>query len=445
MLATFQEHLYEHLGFLKGKTVLLGISGGLDSVVLTDLLYRSKVSLSLAHCNFKLRGEASDQDEQFVKTLAEKRGIPLVYTSFDTNQYADKQGISIQMAARELRYKWFEKMRREIDADYILTAHHKDDLLETFLINLIRGTGLDGLTGIPEVNGNIVRPLLPFSREDIAAYAQEQQLLWREDQSNHSVHYTRNKLRHQVIPVLKSINPGLLEGFEKTLEHLKDSQQIISDALGEVRTSSVETQGEVQHINCKKISALSRPKAYLYELLKEKGFTAWKDVAGLLTAQTGKQVFSNTHRLLKNREVLVLSENKTHPVDKPIQINQALREITHPLSLQFEQVTITPGQSDSELSKWLHDQTNCTCLDAAKLCFPLHLRKWQKGDYFYPLGMKGKKKLSKYFKDEKMSMLDKENTWCLYSGSDLVWIVGRRMDKRFKVTEKTSRIFKISH
>lgn len=433
MLQTFQKHLDKNLNMLHGSRLLLAISGGLDSVVLTHLCHQLKLKVSLAHCNFNLRGVESDADEEFVLALADDLKLDVFIESFETETYAKVQGISIQMAARELRYSWFFELAEQLDFDYILTAHHADDNLETFLINLTRGTGLEGLIGIPEVSDKIVRPLLPFSRESLETYAQMEHIEWREDASNASTKYLRNKLRHDIIPTLKQMNPQLLQNFQTTISNLQDSQDLIDDAVVKIQKKIVTVDDDQIKLDIKKLKKLSNPKAYLYQLLKDFNFTAWDDVVNLLNAQTGKQVFSPTHRLLKDREFLLLSESNSESDDHPISVQNEDKEITTP----FGRLTFNEVDAISKTSK------NTIYIDADQLNFPLSIRNWQEGDLFYPIGMKGKKKLSKYFKDEKLSLIDKENVWILFSGEDVVWIIGRRPDERFKVTGNTKTILKI--
>ena len=446
MLTKLQQHITTNLPFLKNKKLLITISGGIDSVVLTDLLHRLNLNVSLAHCNFKLRGKDSFKDASFVKNLSKTLKIPFFTIEFETEKYAKEHKISIQMAARDLRYHWFQKISEEHHFDYILTAHHLDDVLETFLINLIRGTGLNGLTGIPEINGNIVRPLLPFSRNDILIYAAKNKLQWREDKSNSSTKYVRNKIRHKIIPVLKELNPNLLNSFENTLNHLKGSQQISQDYINKMYKKVTEEKGNELIFNINKIKKLSNPKIYLYELLNKYGFTEFEDIATLLTTQSGKQVFSKTHRLLKNRETLILTElAKNNNLDN-FKIPENTSTIKEPISLKFETITIpfdTKNYQNKILEEVLFDDKNTVSLVYDKIIFPLTIRKWQKGDYFFPIGLNGKKKISKFFKDEKMAITTKENTWLLCSNNQIMWVIGLRLDERFKVTNTTNKILKI--
>lgn len=433
MVQAFRHHLDSQLDFLYESRLLIAVSGGLDSIVLAYLCQQLKLTMAIAHCNFNLRDDESDGDENFVKALADEWGVAFYVTHFETTAYARKHGCSIQMAARELRYAWFFELAKQHHFDYILTAHHADDNLETFLINLTRGTGLDGLTGIPEISGKLVRPLLPFSREALETYAAKQHLKWREDRSNASVKYLRNKLRHEVIPVLKQANPYLLQNFQTTISNLRNSRFLIDDAVAAMQKTVVEkVDGQVK-LNIAQLKKSAHPGAYLYELLKEFHFTAWADVAHLLDAQSGKQVFSSTHRLVKDRDYLILTRLDIETHDAPILISRGDSRVETP----FGVLNITPVIAISEISKTI------IYVDGALLEFPLTIRKWQVGDLFYPLGMTGKKKLSKYFKDEKLSLIEKDGIWILESGEKVVWVIGKRADDRFKVTEHTERILKI--
>ncbi|WP_111306983.1 tRNA lysidine(34) synthetase TilS [Confluentibacter sediminis] len=433
MLSKFQDHIKSKFPFLKDKKILIAISGGIDSVVLAHLCKQSQLHIAFAHCNFNLRGYESDGDEDFVLQLAEDLDLEVFVESFDTNAYAEEHKKSIQVAARELRYHWFVELAEQLHFDYILTAHHADDNLETFLINLTRGTGLEGLTGIPEINGLFIRPLLPFSREDIEAYAKDHHITWRDDSSNASTKYVRNKLRHDVIPILKHMNPSLLQSFENTINHLQESQGIIEESIDEFLNRALDiADNNVAKFKISEFKSKNNPKAYLFEVFKDFGFTEWNDVLSLLDAQSGKQLFSEQWRLIKDRAYLLLSEIAVE-ASESIRISETDKKVDMPLGvLLFDEV-----EAISEASK------QSMYVDKSKLKFPLIVRKWKEGDVFFPLGMSGKKKLSKYFKDEKLSLLDKEHTWLLCSGDDIVWVIGKRADNRFKVTENTKRVLKI--
>ena len=433
MLNTFKKHIENKFSQFASSRLLIAVSGGLDSVVLTHLCYKLKLNIALAHCNFNLRGDESDADETFVLQLAEDLDLEVFVECFDTENYAKENKLSIQMAARKLRYNWFEELSEQLGFDYVLTAHHADDNLETFLINLSRGTGLDGLTGIPEINDSIARPLLSFSREQIETYANKEKLTWREDSSNASTKYLRNKLRHDVIPVLKEINPQLLQNFNNTQSYLKDSKNIIEDRIADVSNTIIRKIDEQSiSLSIVEIKKLNNPKGYLFELLKDFNFTEWDDILNLLDGQSGKQILSTTHRLIKDRMHLFLSEINTEEIN-PIIISKESKDIETTIGkLIFEDV-------NAVLSK----ENHIIYIDKDTLKFPLVMRKWEEGDYFYPIGMSGKKKLSKYFKDEKLSLIDKEQVWLLCSDDDIIWVVNRRADNRFKVTENTKSVLRI--
>ena len=433
MLEKLQQHIADQFPFLKESKLLIAISGGLDSVVLTQLLHSLGFDISLAHCNFNLRALESDTDETFVKNLGKELSLCTYTTRFDTKEYAKTHKTSTQIAARALRYAWFKELQEEHHFNYVATAHHLDDNLETLIINLSRGTGLEGLTGIPPINKTIVRPLLIFSRQEILDYAKAQHISWREDQSNASTKYVRNKIRHQIIPVLKEINPNLLDSFQKTSSYLQGSQQIIDESMCQIgkSISTTDRYGNLA-FDIAKLKKLPNPKAYLFELLKSYNFTEWNDIVHLLQAQSGKQVFSESHRLLKDRDVLLLTKLSQPSALSIIEITEGTREVMIPVHLTF----VKSFQIEESTS-------NTICLDSNKLTFPLTVRRWQQGDYFYPLGMQGKKKLSKFFKDEKYSLLDKENTWLLCSEHQIVWIIGKRQDRRFNANRDTTDFLKI--
>lgn len=433
MIQRFKNHINQHFSFLRGKKILVACSGGLDSVVASYLLKEEGEEIGLAHCNFNLRGMESDADENFVIELSEQWNVPVFTESFNTKKYAESKRLSTQMAARELRYQWFEEIRLDFSYDFIVTAHHADDDLETFLINFSRGTGLRGLTGIPDLKGTIVRPLLVFSREEILNFAKEFNLHWREDSSNASMDYLRNQLRHEVIPPLKNCSTQWLSNFRRTQENLKSSESLVQDYLQIVSQLVLKEEDVGISVDIEKLKDLPNTEALLYELLNPYGFTAWEDIQGLLTAQSGKQIFSKTHRLLKDRAKLFLTEI---PVDSRNQVRIITKnegQIDEPVRMSF-----------IPTDKMGYIDNSTIYVDQDKIAFPLTLRKWHEGDVFQPFGMKGKKKLSKFFKDEKLSLAAKNEVWVLLSQDQVVWIVGHRMDDRFKITPKTDNILKIS-
>ena len=381
MLEAFENHIKTNLRFLIDSRCIVAVSGGIDSVVLAYLCRSLKMDFALAHCNFNLRGEESDLDEEFILELAEELEVEVFIQSFDTQAYADDNKRSIQMAARELRYNWFADLAEQLQFDYILTAHHADDNLETFLINFIRGTGLNGLTGIPMINENIVRPLLPFSRQDIEDYSKEKNLIWREDSSNFTRKYLRNKLRHQVVPVLKEINPQLLDSFQKTIINLNDTADIVEESLNAVaKRAIVEINSYGIRYKISEFKKVNNPRAYVFEMFKNFGFTEWNDLLDLLDAQSGKQVISNTHRLIKHREFLILTERK----DKPT-LNIIIQEHDTKVQIPFGVLTFENVQAIGKTSKEI------VYVDKDQLKFPLELRVWKEGDAFQPMGNVRKK------------------------------------------------------
>jgi tRNA(Ile)-lysidine synthase len=433
MLIKFQNHLNSNFTQLKDKKILLAVSGGLDSMVLMHLFQELSYSIGIAHCNFQLRGKESDEDENFVKLQAEKLQIPIFSIQFETEKFANENKFSIQLAARKLRYDWFYQLLEEEKYDYLLTAHHLDDQLETFLINLSRGTGIEGLTGIPATNDKIMRPLLPFSREEILAFAEENLISWREDSSNASTKYLRNKIRHEVIPILKTLNSNFLISFENTLEHLNQAKALAEDAA-KMQFDLVVQKSNNQYIfDIPKVLELSNYKAYLYQWLKDFGFTAWNDIYDLVHANSGKQIFSETHILLKDRNRLLLLENIEKQNFESYFVKDLESKVNIPLKLSFCKPTSISNAN-----------ANCIFVDENQLKLPLVIRKWQEGDFFYPAGMIGKKKLSKFFKDEKYSLFDKQNQWLLCSNDEIVWVIGKRADQRFLTNENTKNYIKIT-
>lgn len=436
MLTEFKRHLDNHFCFLQNETVLIAVSGGIDSVVLVHLYHQLGLDFELAHCNFKLRGEESDGDEAFVIELAKGLNRKVITTSFDTESYASEHKKSIQVAARELRYQWFHEILSQKQLQYVLTAHNTNDNLETFIINLTRGSGLEGFTGIPPINGSIVRPLLEFSRDDIMMFAIKNHIEWREDRSNASIKYVRNKVRHKILPVLQDINPNILDSFKNTLQYLNESQDIIDTETKRVSEHVMVTDKNcIFKLDIAQLTALPNPKAYLYQLLKDYGFSEWEDITNLLSTQSGKQVFSKDYRLLKDRNFLLLTRIDKASLDETsYSIAEGTESIAHPIPMHFETGVLEGAVSAKSI--WV---------DKDLLNFPLHVRKWRHGDYICPTGMKGSKKLSQLFKDRKLSLIDKENTWLLVDALDtIIWVVGMRQDRRFSVTEQTKTIVKIT-
>jgi tRNA(Ile)-lysidine synthase len=434
MIEKFQYNLTNNFPFLFGKKLLLATSGGLDSMVMAHLFKSLNFEFALAHCNFQLRGKESLEDQFFVQNYAEANDIPVFITQFDTQSFADDYKLSTQVAARELRYNWFYELLENENFDYILTAHHADDNIETFLIHLIRGSGLDGFSGIPAQNESVIRPLLAFSREEILNYAAANAIQWREDSSNSSDKYLRNKIRHDLVPLLKELNPSFFTSFQNTQKYLNEAQAMVDDATIMIYQQVATEVNDEIHYNIDKLKILPNFKSYLYQWLKEYGFSAWDDIYELVDSQTGKQVFSTHFRLLKNRNTLILAPIVEKESSEIYYIEENQKEVNYPIKLTISNQNFHSITDNSFIF-----------VDADKLKFPLSLKKYQEGAVFQPFGMNGKtKKVSKLFKDEKLSLLQKENTWILYSNEDIVWVIGIRQDERFKIDTNTKNSIQIA-
>ena len=433
MLRQFENHVSNHFPFLQGKKLFLAVSGGLDSMVLVHLFQQLNYEIVVLHCNFQLRGLESFEDQQFIQEYSNTNAIPFVFTQFDTEAFAADFKVSIQVAARELRYSWFYEQLAIQKGDFILTAHHADDNLETFLINLSRGTGLEGLIGIPAQNEKVIRPLLFFSRQQIEEYASVNKLKWREDSSNDSDKYLRNKIRHHLVPLLKELNPNFISSFEKTQSFLSEAQDLVDDAAIMVYQQVAREEGEDIYFDLGRLLHLPNYSSYLYQWLKEFGFTAWDDIYELVTSQSGKQVLAPYFRLIKDRDCLILSPLQSQENQQEFEIESLESKVKFPLNLDFSTVSKIGVASNSTIF-----------VDQDKLVFPLTLRHWNEGDVFQPFGMEGKsKKVSKLFKDEKLSLIDKEKVWLLCSNNQVVWVVGIRQDERFKIDPNSKNLLKI--
>ena len=434
MIEKFKIHISTNFPFLKGKKLLLATSGGLDSMVMAHLFNALDYEFALAHCNFQLRGLESFGDQKFVQDFADANNIPVFITQFDTQTFANVYKFSTQVAARELRYNWFYELLETENYDYILTAHHSDDNIETFLIHLVRGSGLDGFTGIPAQNELVIRPLLAFSRAEISNYASANAVLWREDSSNSSDKYLRNKIRHDLVPILKELNSNFLTSFQNTQKYLKEAQAMVEDATIMIyQQVATEIDDEI-HFDIEKLTKLPNYKSYLYQWLKEFGFSAWDDIYDLVTSQSGKQVFSGEFRLLKDRHFLILSPMNEIDATEEYFIDENQKEVNLPIKLSFCNKDYNPNTDNSIIF-----------VDGDKLKYPLVLKRYEKGAVFQPFGMNGNsKKVSKLFKDEKLSLLQKENTWILYSDNEIVWVVGIRQDERFKIENTTINSLQIA-
>ena len=434
MLEQFQAYINRYHLIGEGDKLVLALSGGIDSMVLADLLLKAKVEFVAAHCNFHLRGEESDGDEKFVCDYAEKLGIKCFVKRFETEKYAAESGISIEMAARDLRYAWFEKLRRQLGYDKIAVAHHADDQAETFFINLLRGAGLRGLKGMQPQNGVVIRPLLWASREQIRQYANENQITWREDHTNAESVYLRNKIRNQLLPVFDELHPEARQGLYKALEHLASENELYRELLKVKLVQVVDDKDGCQAVD----------KQYfvnnfqlLFEWLRQFGFNTEQChfIQEAMKSGIGNHYDSMTHRLVIGRDDLQLSEIKENS-NEAIQIEIGEEEIPSPVHLQFSKLEKT---ADFVLDK----SSEIAQLDCDKIRFPLTLRHWQHGDRFHPLGMKGSKLLSDFFVDQKFTEWQKQNVWLLVSADgDILWVVGQRIDDRYKVIAETKSVFR---
>ena len=419
------------------KRLLVAVSGGPDSVVLLDALHREGFSVVVAHCNFHLRGEASDGDAEFVKRLSEKYQVPYYQVDFDTEREARERGVSIEMAARDLRYEWFERVADETDCELIAVAHNADDVVETFFLNLTRGAGLQGLSGMAELRGRVVRPLLQVSRKQIMEYIAENELDYRIDATNLETVYTRNKIRHNVVPQLTEINPSFLDTMANNMRFIASAQGIVEVYAAEAYKRVVSEDGERIRFDLKELRECEGVDTLLFMWLNRYGFGS--DVVMQLYRSlddiAGKQFYSQTHRLVIGKESLELEvrseELGVRSEEWEIE-NGESRVENGELKIEISEVDI----EGFEVVK----SGNVACLDADKLQYPLVLRHWKKGDWFVPFGMKGRKKLSDFFADKKMNIIDKERVWLMVSGDDIVWVVGHRVDARYAVTDKTKRV-----
>ena len=433
MKEQIQQYIIQHQLLSGEKPVVVGIGGGADSVALLHILVSLGYKCIAAHCNFNLRGDESFRDEQFTIDFTKRLQVPLCKISFETNKYAQENRLSVEMAARELRYRWFEELLNTYDADAVAVAHHRDDSVETLLINLTRGSGLTGLTGIKPKNGNVVRPLLCVSREDIYTYIEKNGLEYVTDSSNSSDIYTRNFIRLKVIPLLEEINPSVKASLARTANHLYDASLIYNHSIEEARRVIIQNN----RLSISALLSFPAPATILYEMLKPYGFsrTVCESIFTVLEKDSGKIFYSSTHRLLKDRSDLLIDVLSGED-NRAYLINLEDDNVDLPVELKPEIVVI---KEDYQIEK----DRKFAYFDFDKLSFPLVLRHWQEGDWFVPFGMKGKKKISDYFSDKKFSLFDKEKTWLLCSGQDVIWIVGERTDNRYRIEKTTKRVLKL--
>jgi len=436
MLQKFQAYIKKENLFLPKHKLLVAVSGGNDSMALCELLREGGFNFSVAHCNFTLRGAESDADASFVEGYCLRNKIKYFYNSFDTASYAAKNKISTQMAARELRYNWFEELIKKNKFDHLLTAHHLNDNIETFFINLLRGSGINGLKGIEPKNGKKVRPLLFATREEIEKYIRARGIIYREDSSNKEDKYLRNRLRHHLIPELKSMNPAIEQTLASELEILRQVNRLVFQEVEKKKKNIAQIKRDLCKIDIEKLKKSGSPELFLYEIIKEYSFNSSQssDIFNAIDGLTGKVFFSETHQLLKDRKHLLIRD-RSEVEEEEIGIYKKTEKIKEPLKLEISYYKIKKGENVKVPSL-----KNVAYLDADKLKFPMKITRWQNGDRFVPLGMWQSKKLSDFFVGEKMSLFDKDNQWILRNKEAIVWVIGRRIDDRFKITSSTKNV-----
>lgn len=417
---------------------MLAVSGGLDSVVLCDLCVRSGYDLVIAHCNFGLRGEESRRDEAFVRELGVRHAREVLVRHFDTAAYAAERKVSIQVAARELRYAWFASLVESGVASCVVTAHQLDDNIETLLMNFFKGTGIAGLRAMLPKQGIVVRPLLSFSRESIRQYASSRGLTWVEDSSNFSDKYTRNFFRHQVIPLIGQAYPAVMGNLAANIGRFRDIETIYRQAVEQQKKKLLEVRGNEVHIPVRKLLQMAAIGTLLYEILMPYGFSPQQAEAcrELLGSPSGRYLVSGTHRLLKNRNWLIISPLETKAATNvPVEAGE--------VTVVFAGGVLRLERLAMAVAGGLDQGPRVALLDAAKIRFPLLLRPWRAGDYFYPLGMRKKKKLARFFIDRKLSLAEKEKVWVLEMDKKIIWVVGQRIDDRWRLGPGTREVLRI--
>lgn len=413
-----------------GDRILLTVSGGIDSMVMADIFQHLPFTTAIAHCNFSLRGRESDDDEKLVSDFCTDHCIPFYSVRFDTKSYAINKGLSIQMAARELRYDWFESIRLSGDYHRIAVAHNLNDNIETVLINLFRGTGLTGLSGMKPVSGSIIRPLLCVTREKINEYCISKGVKYREDSSNSEVKYTRNKIRHLVLPVLKELNPSIEKTLLEASERFGDINTVLKEYVSSLKEKITRVSGDQAIFDGESLESILPNKTLIFELFRNYGVTGnnVNDLINVIKGQTGVQLLTGTHRIIRNRGEIIVAPNNRN--DDIIFIFNNIDEVRNYPGMKVEQI---PVDSDFEIPS----VPSTACFDNEKIVFPLKLRSWRPGDHFFPLGMNHPKKLSDYFIDRKYSLIEKERKRVLESEGKIAWIVGDRIDHRFRITGST--------
>jgi tRNA(Ile)-lysidine synthase len=434
MLEPFKQYIEEQALCRFGDRILLTVSGGVDSVVMTHLFAEAGWECAIAHCNFQLRGQESEADEAFVRSLAARLEMPVFVERFDVKRESGVTGGSVQMAARNLRYNWFRSLAEKHSYDAIATAHNLNDSVETFFLNLARGTGIKGLTGIPPRNGKVIRPLLFATRKEIIDFAATSGIAFREDSSNRETKYQRNKIRHDVIPAMEQLNPGFITTMAANLKRMEEAGVIFGQVVDRVREQVFRKENGRIVADAKVIRELSPSGTWLHELFSPFGFTRaqCEGIRQILDADPGRCSISPTHQLFKDRQQLILVESRPKAFER-----YYLDDPDKPSSLPFSMDVEVLDRHDLSA---IPGEPGIACLDYDSIQFPLTIRHWLHGDYFYPLGMEQMKKLSDFFVDEKVPVPEKECTWILASGRKIVWIMGYRIDNRFRITDRTRRV-----
>lgn len=438
MLPQFLSFINKNRLFSSGDRILLAVSGGLDSVVMAWLFHKAGFAFGIAHCNFRLRGEESEADEKFVGELAARLRVPFHVNHFNTSEIAASAKISAQMAARDLRYRWFEEVRSSEKYDVVATAHHLDDQAETFLINLVRGTGIAGLHGIMPLLGKVVRPMLFASRSEIEEFAAKEQIRFRVDSSNQEEKYLRNKIRLGILPLLKELNPGFLENLTREIGWLRASEQAARKEIERHIPLILSKHWDQDIIDLSILNRTVAMELVAWEIFSRYGFNTdvVEDMIGSPEGESGRIFFSYSHRAVRDRNRIIVQPLQAVSLSAEVMISANTRRIANPCKMSFkilsrEELTTIPAGKEF------------ACLDADRLNFPLELRKWKEGDSFQPFGMKGSKKVSDFLIDQKLSIPDKENTWVLLSAGKIVWLVGHRIDHRFRIRTNTEKVYRI--
>ncbi len=434
----FRKYREEHQLFRGGTTALVAVSGGVDSMVLAQLMLDQHIPFAVAHCNFKLRGEHADGDEQFVKSWCLANNITVHTTTFATKQYAEEWKKGTQETARILRYEWFEELRQEHKYSCIATAHHANDNVETMLINLFKGTGIAGMHGILAIQNGIVRPMLFATKAEITEYAYANDIRYREDSSNATDDYLRNAVRHNVVPAIEQLFPHAVEHANDSIGRIREAEQVYRKAIDRELKQLKEQRGADIYIPVRKLVNRKPLNTICYELILPYGFSPAQvpQVLGLLEAESGHYVASATHRIIKNRDFLIITTIPTETTDLVL-IEGAPCTVDCGMAHYSFSVADRPAQLDQD--------AGVAYIDMAKITFPLILRKWKTGDYLYPLGMNmKKKKVSKLLIDAKMPLHEKEHVWVLECDKRIVWLAGMRLDERFKVREHTEQVLVVT-